>query len=670
MHLLTDYVQPLTFWLHTHPHFALLITFLISFAESLAIIGSIIPGSITMTAIGILAGSGVMRIDLTFLVATLGAVAGDSGSYALGYHYSERIVNVWPFRKYPHWLSYGKEYFARHGATSILLGRFFGPMRSIIPVIAGIMHMNRLHFLLANVISAIGWAILYVLPGVLIGAASNELSSESSTRLFVVMLSVLIFTWFFTVIVKWGLVRINRFLRVKLHSLWNRLKNHPTWSKYTKRIAPFHEKNHYATASLVLLTMLFFVFSLVTITFVSQDTWVVSINNPAYLFFQSTRTPHLDTFFVIISLLTRPLPLLSLAIATSIYAIYYKKWRTLGYWLLLILTTSALLSLLTVLIDIPKPNGLLRQHTPLSFPAVHAAFATALFSFLILYIRQEYRTITMLCIKIVLIFLLMISFVAPVYLGDNWLMSVIASCSSSFTLLLLLWIFYRRKKPLKKHSQLPMIIVFLLFTLAICFSYRLDFKNLVRIYSPHLEQYVLTDDVWWNQQRPLLPMYSTNRIGQRVGLLNIQYAGSLQTLQNALEEQGWKPKTNSIFYSLLLRAGGEATPDKLPLKPEFYLNKKPILIMTRHENNDRHLLTLRIWRSNYHLLHYLQPIWLGSVALTPINTNKHHSLPPKTAQHYLMQNLPNFKFNHVMLPKRCVKILPHHTSPTLLIIKE
>lgn len=110
MNLFADYVQPLTDWLQHNPRWSLFITFLISLTESLAIIGSIVPGSVTMTAIGILAGSGIMRIDLTLLAAILGAVAGDSLSYILGYYYSDRLTEIWPFSKYPKWIEYGKDF--------------------------------------------------------------------------------------------------------------------------------------------------------------------------------------------------------------------------------------------------------------------------------------------------------------------------------------------------------------------------------------------------------------------------------------------------------------------------------------------------------------------------------------------------------------------------------
>jgi membrane protein DedA with SNARE-associated domain len=213
MHFLTYDWQIITTWLHTHPNHAVIITFLVAFAESLAIIGTLVPGSITMTAIGILAGSGVMRIDLTFMAAILGAVAGDGVSYMIGSTFSERLVQIWPFRRYPRWIAYGKEYFARHGGNSVLIGRFFGPLRSIIPMIAGMLRMSRLHFFFANVISGIGWSILYLTPGVLIGAASTDLSAEDASQLFGIILLGLTLLWLCSLAIKKIFLRFRAWLK-------------------------------------------------------------------------------------------------------------------------------------------------------------------------------------------------------------------------------------------------------------------------------------------------------------------------------------------------------------------------------------------------------------------------------------------------------------------------
>ena len=59
---MSDIVSPLLQWLNANPELAGLVTFIISASESIAIIGTIVPGSITMTAIGALAGAGIIPL--------------------------------------------------------------------------------------------------------------------------------------------------------------------------------------------------------------------------------------------------------------------------------------------------------------------------------------------------------------------------------------------------------------------------------------------------------------------------------------------------------------------------------------------------------------------------------------------------------------------------------
>ena len=676
MHIFTDYIQPLTLWLYDHPQPALFITFLISFGESLAIVGSIIPGSVTMTAIGILAGSGVMRIDLTYLAAILGAIAGDSGSYALGYTYSDRLINIWPFKRYPAWLSYGKDYFARHGATSILIGRFVGPIRSIIPVIAGMMHMNHWHFLIANATSAIAWSILYVTPGVLIGAASSELSTENSTRLFLLILILLIILWLMSLAIKWLLFHTNQFLRIKLHTVWSWLDKRPGFTYFTKRLVPKNEVNHYPTAAFTLVIIFCFFISIITTVFVVEGSWVTWINSPVYLYFQSLRTQPFDVFFIMVSLLISPLPLLTLMLATTIFALYYRDWRTLRYWLSLCLFTSVTLFFLKHMVKIPIPHGFSKQHPAPLFPDLSLTFATSLFGFFIFYISSQSRMAILLLLRILLLTILFLAGVALIYLGDNWITSVIASYFFGLTICLLHWIVYRRHSVVLPHSELSIMFSCALLILAICIANMVYFKKCLHIHNHQIAQYVMTDTVWWNQKQPLLPIYSTNRIGKRMGLLNIQYVGSIKKFQQALEDAGWKQRSDSFFYSLLIRASGHRSTEEIPLITELYQNKKPTIVMTYSPANRQGVLILRLWRSNYHLQHYRQPIWLGSADRLPTSPIVGLSQQPQrlsdqiAAYNFVSNALTGFKFNRVTLPHRFLKSLPKPASPILLIIKD
>ena len=79
-----------------------------------SIIGTIVPGSVMMTAIGALAGVGVIPLWRTIIWAILGAIAGDGISYWLGRRFNERLPGIWPFRAYPNLLENGEAFFRKY----------------------------------------------------------------------------------------------------------------------------------------------------------------------------------------------------------------------------------------------------------------------------------------------------------------------------------------------------------------------------------------------------------------------------------------------------------------------------------------------------------------------------------------------------------------------------
>jgi len=162
-------IQPLIDWIQMHPNWAWSAVFLISLSESLAVIGLIVPGIVMMTAIGALIGAGVLAPLPTLSWAVLGAIVGDSLSYSLGHHFHEHLRDMTPFRQFPRALERGSKFFQDHGGKSVILGRFLGPIRPVIPVVAGMMDMPTRQFLFANIFSAIVWAPVYCFPGFLVG---------------------------------------------------------------------------------------------------------------------------------------------------------------------------------------------------------------------------------------------------------------------------------------------------------------------------------------------------------------------------------------------------------------------------------------------------------------------------------------------------------------------
>src|ERR1700722_20140485 len=117
-----DELRPFFGWLHSHPHWAGFFVFLISFGESIAVFGLLVPGSVVMTAIGALMGAGILPIYPMLAWAIAGAVLGDIFSFWLGAYFHQDVRNIWPFTRYPQVLTKGEEFFERHGGKSVFLG--------------------------------------------------------------------------------------------------------------------------------------------------------------------------------------------------------------------------------------------------------------------------------------------------------------------------------------------------------------------------------------------------------------------------------------------------------------------------------------------------------------------------------------------------------------------
>ena len=65
-----------------------------------------------------------------------GASLGDAVSFWIGRYFGPRLPGVWPFKKDPALIERGHRFFLRWGVLSVVLGRFFGPLRAIVPIVS------------------------------------------------------------------------------------------------------------------------------------------------------------------------------------------------------------------------------------------------------------------------------------------------------------------------------------------------------------------------------------------------------------------------------------------------------------------------------------------------------------------------------------------------------
>lgn len=142
---------------------------LMAFAESMAVIGLIVPFTAMIVASGALLASGALDPWVVLPWGIAGAVLGDAVSYWIGLYLGHRVHHVWPFKNDPEMLAQGHRFFVRWGVLSVCLGRFFGPLRAVVPLVAGMMEMPQTRFQIANVASAIVWLPALMLPGAVAG---------------------------------------------------------------------------------------------------------------------------------------------------------------------------------------------------------------------------------------------------------------------------------------------------------------------------------------------------------------------------------------------------------------------------------------------------------------------------------------------------------------------
>jgi membrane protein DedA with SNARE-associated domain len=159
--------QLVTNFVVEHQDWAAPIVFVLAFGESLALVSPLVPATAVLFAMGGLIGATGIGFWSIWFAAALGAVLGDWVSYWLGRRYKYRMAGLWPLSRHPALLSRGEAFFRRWGAPGVFIGRFFGPLRAVVPLVAGICGMPALPFQIANVASALLWASGILAPGVI-----------------------------------------------------------------------------------------------------------------------------------------------------------------------------------------------------------------------------------------------------------------------------------------------------------------------------------------------------------------------------------------------------------------------------------------------------------------------------------------------------------------------
>lgn len=153
-----------------------LILFIV-FAETGLLVGFFLPGDSLLFVSGIYAtelirntfgSTGSDFID-TALFATCVAFAGILGN-SVGYWFGKKTgpalydkPDTFLFKK--KYLYKAHDFFEEHGAFAVIAARFLPIVRTFVPVVAGIVDMDKKKFTLDNIIGAFAWSFTMIFAG-------------------------------------------------------------------------------------------------------------------------------------------------------------------------------------------------------------------------------------------------------------------------------------------------------------------------------------------------------------------------------------------------------------------------------------------------------------------------------------------------------------------------
>ncbi|AZT82961.1 phosphatase PAP2 family protein [Marinobacter sp. NP-4(2019)] len=419
-----DWLASLSAWLTNHSEWLAMAIFATAFAESLAIAGIVIPGVAIIFAVAALAGQIAMPLTEALLWAAMGAILGDCISFALGRLCQGKLDRIWPLSRYPKAIHKGEYFFHRYGGVSVVIGRFVGPIRPVIPLVAGALMMPWRRFLLFNLTSAVGWAPVYVIPGYLVGSAlaSDIQPPAHFYPVIAISMGTLIIIYLTVFRFQLGLGYSSRLYRWLARKMEQYDTTHRFWRLYSsERPAQAGEFPLPSLSLAIAATALFLIWS----QLVTGTTLLQPLDSAAASWFSQLRQPLFDPTALLFTLAGETPVLVVAGLFLSLALVFRGYYGAALHIIAAVALTTLLVWLFKTYSAIPRPE--LVQAPPASgaFPSGHTTGITVFCMLVANFVARETRHRKRW--RAYLVFSLPIPLVAisRLYLGVHWFTDVV-----------------------------------------------------------------------------------------------------------------------------------------------------------------------------------------------------------------------------------------------------
>ncbi|MGY6253989.1 bifunctional DedA family/phosphatase PAP2 family protein [Paraburkholderia caledonica] len=597
-----------------HPEWMLTVVFFAAFLESVAVIGTFVPGSTAMFLAGALTGTGSLGLGWVLAWAIVGAIAGDGLSFWLGSRYKKRIVKLWPFSRHPEVLEAGYRFFDKHGAKSVVLARFVGPLRAIVPVVAGMLGMSPVRFYAMNVLSALLWAPAHILPGVVFGA-SVLLAGAVSFRLVVVLALLVGSVWLSYRAAAFLLSHANAWSNAAGRHLGSWACRHPgPLGRVARRMldpqAP--DATSVLLASLVVLVCGALFFGVLHQVITGDP--LTHVDESVYRFMQSVRTPWGDTVLAALATLGSSATLAALIVTVTLWMLLERRWRTVGYWLAAVVFSQMLIFALQFAMQRAAPNALMTN--TYAFPSNHVAATVIVYGFLAFLLARRVGMLEGLLVVTASTLVVTVVALAGVYFGRYWVSDAIGGAALSYV-----WVAIVALTAMLRHPESPPARSWMPAIVLVVVLASMGLQSGLGMMTPPgtpapLPLARVTQQQWTLSVWKHLPCYRSDMGGDRKEPLTLQWVSDGDAIRRQLRSEGWLEGTDVSAHSLLSLASPDVPAVALPVLPKLNNGVPSSLVFMRPGDTRAERDVLRFWPSGYAVGDGAAavPLWVGAIA--------------------------------------------------------
>ncbi len=541
------WIESASAWISAHPLAAGAVVFLIAFCDALVIVGMVVPALPLLFAVGAMIGLGHVNGPYALLAATLGAFAGDGLSFWIGRRWGPQLRQRWPCSRYPPWLDRGESKFRRRGVQSIFVARFVGAVRPFVPAIAGMLHMPVRRYAVPSLAACLLWSALFLAPGWILGASYDAVAAVADRLALVLgglvaaialVWACVLYTW------RWFAGHADNLLARALK--WTR--QHPHLGRYA---AALMDPNRPESPSLLVLAVSLIAISWAWFTLLATllaSGGPLALDHTVHDFMWHLRNPLADRLMATLANVGDAQVLGPAALVALAYLLWRKRWMAAAHWIAAIVFGLVFTNVLEAAIDMPRPPT---APEGFGFPSVAVTMTTIVFGFFAVLIARELPGRNRVWPDLLAGVVTTVIAFARLYLGAHWPSDLVGGTLFGILWLLILGLAYRRHVA-RSFWMRPLAWAFYSAFVAAALWHAPRYADrLLARFDAAAPTTRLAADAWWQRDWTTLPAQRNERDARRRWSLDVQVAGPLQPVRQALEAKGWRVQPQADWVATL-----------------------------------------------------------------------------------------------------------------------